>query len=103
MNELLLLTPALLTGLLLGAFFFGGLWWTVRHCVSSKWVALCFLASLLLRSALLMLGFYYVVGAEWQRMLVALSGFIIARFIVTRLTRPAQMAASLSQETSHAP
>ena len=30
MNETLALVLALVTGVLLGAMFFGGLWWTVR-------------------------------------------------------------------------
>ena len=40
MNETLSLALALLTGVLLGAIFFGGLWWTVQKMVSSKWSAL---------------------------------------------------------------
>ncbi len=35
MNEIWGLVPALVTGVLLGAMFFGGLWWTVRKGVSS--------------------------------------------------------------------
>ena len=35
MNEFLILAVALAAGLLLGAFFFGGLWWTVRKGASS--------------------------------------------------------------------
>ena len=37
MNEFLSLTPALGAGVLLGAFFFGGLWWTVGEgrCVNA--------------------------------------------------------------------
>jgi len=46
MNELLTLALALVTGLLLGAIFFGGLWWTVRKGVSSKQPALWFGPSL---------------------------------------------------------
>jgi len=40
MTELLIL--ALAAGLVLGAIFFGGLWWTVRKGVSSKYPALWF-------------------------------------------------------------
>jgi len=40
MNETLILVLALVIGVLLGAIFFGGLWWTVRKVVSSKWPAL---------------------------------------------------------------
>ena len=38
-----------LAGLVLGAIFFGGLWWTVRKGLSSQQPALWFLGSMLLR------------------------------------------------------
>jgi len=39
-----------LTGVLLGVMFFGGLWWTVQHGVSSERVALWFVGSMVLRT-----------------------------------------------------
>ena len=45
MNEPLSLVLALITGVVLGAIFFGGLWWTVRKCVSAKQPALWFFGS----------------------------------------------------------
>src|SRR5665647_181769 len=86
MNELLQLALVLLAGLLLGALFFGGLWWTVLRGVSAKQPALWFGASLLLRTALALSGFYFVSGADWKRLLLCLLGFLIARFVVIRLT-----------------
>ena len=52
MTDALRLVLALVTGLLLGAIFFGGLWWTVRKGFSSKQPALWFVSSLLLRMVL---------------------------------------------------
>lgn len=86
MNEPLQLALVLLAGLLLGALFFGGLWWTVLKGVSARQPALWFGASLLLRTALVLAGFYFVSGADWKRLLLCLLGFIAARFIVIRLT-----------------
>ena len=60
MNEFLILVVALVAGLLLGAVFFGGLWWTVRNGVSSKHAALWFLGSMLLRMGIVLFGFYFV-------------------------------------------
>ncbi len=84
---LIVLLLALLEGALLGVFFFAGLWWTVRQIESSKQVALLFLGSMLLRTSVVMLGFYFILGDNWQRLLAGLLGFIVARIIVTRLTR----------------
>jgi F1F0 ATPase subunit 2 len=87
MNELISLAFALLVGVLLGLFFFAGLWWTVRKIESSKQVALLFLGSMLLRTSVVILGFYFILGDNWQRLLAGMLGFVIARIIVTRLTR----------------
>ena len=84
MNEFLILAVALAAGFLLGAFFFGGLWWTVRKGVSSKLPALWFLGSLLLRMSLVLVGFYFVGRGDWHRLVACLLGFVIARFWVFR-------------------
>jgi F1F0 ATPase subunit 2 len=88
MNDLLLLTLAFSAGLLLGAIFFGGLWWTVRKGASSQQPAFWFLGSLLLRMSIALAGFYLVSGGRWERLLVCLVGFVIGRLVVMRLTRP---------------
>jgi F1F0 ATPase subunit 2 len=87
MNEPWSLASALVMGVLLGAMFYGGLWWTVRRGVSSNRVALWFLGSLLLRMGVALAGFYYVAGGHWQRLLLCLLGFVMARLAVTWLTR----------------
>ena len=86
MNELGLLS-ALLIGVLLGAVFFGGLWWTVQRAMSSDRVALWFFGSLLLRTAIVLAGFYLACGDDWQRWLAAVLGFGVARAVVARITR----------------
>lgn len=86
MNETLSLVLVLVTGLLLGTMFFGGLWWTVQKGVSSKQPALWFFGSLLLRTSIALAGFTFVARGHWERLLLCLLGFAIARFIVMRLT-----------------
>jgi F1F0 ATPase subunit 2 len=103
MNEPLSLVLALITGVVLGAIFFGGLWWTVRKGFSSKQPALWFFGSLILRTSLASAGFYFVAHAHWERLLACLLGFITARFIVIRLTRAGETPTYLAQATSHAP
>ena len=103
MNETVTLVLALVTGVLLGAMFFGGLWWTVRKGVSSKQPELWFVGSLLLRTSIALAGFYFIARGHWERMLVCLLGFVMARLIVMRLTRAAEKPTYLAQEASHAP
>jgi F1F0 ATPase subunit 2 len=103
MNEILSLVPALVTGMLLGAMFFGGLWWTVQKGVSSARPALWFFGSLLLRTSMTLVGFYVVSDGHWERLLVCLLGFTIARLIATRLTRIAERPTRVTEEAGHAP
>ena len=63
MNEMLNLVQALVTGVLLGAIYFGGLWWTIQKGVSSKQPALWFFGSLLLRTGIALAGFYFISDA----------------------------------------
>jgi F1F0 ATPase subunit 2 len=103
MNELLSLAPALAMGVLLGAIFFGGLWWTVRRSFSSKQPALWFFGSLLLRTSIALAGFYFIARGHWESLLVCLLAFVMARVIVTRLTRAAEKPSYPAQAASHAP
>ena len=89
MSESLTLVLAWMAGVGLGALFFGGLWWTVRKGVSSETPVLWFFGSLLLRTGITLFGFYFVSGGHWERLLLCLLGFVMARLAVTRLTRPA--------------
>jgi F1F0 ATPase subunit 2 len=103
MNETLILVLALATGVLLGTIFFGGLWWTVQKGISSKRPALWFFGSLLLRTSIALVGFYFIARGHWERLLVCLLGFVMARLIVMRLTRAAEKPTYFAQEASHAP
>jgi F1F0 ATPase subunit 2 len=87
MNELVTLVLAWGAGALIGGMFFAGLWWTVRHGATSRQPAVWFGGSLLLRMSIALTGFYFVSGRQWDRLLVCLLGFVMARVVVTRLTR----------------
>lgn len=97
MNEVLALMLALLAGVLLGGVFFGGLWWTVKKGLASRWPALWFLGSFLLRMGIVMSGFYFTGQGDWHRLLACLVGFVVARLLVT------WFAARWRKEASHAP
>lgn len=78
---------AFIAGILLGTVFFGGLWFTVKKAVTSKYTALWFLASSLVRTGIVLTGFYYITNGDWRRLIICLLGFISARFMVIRLTK----------------
>jgi len=84
MNDLMPLTLAALGGAALGAAFYGGLYWTIRRGIRSTTPALWFSGSLLLRTALVLVGFYAISGGDWRRLVACLPGFLLARVAVTR-------------------
>ena len=89
---------------LLGALFFGGLWWTVHRGMSSPRPALRFFGSLVLRMGIVLAGFYFVGRGNWERLVACLLGFLFARFIVIRLTcTSGESDDSRPKEISHAP
>ena len=84
MSDILALGMALLAGALLGAFFFGGLWWTVQKGAASDMPAVWFLVSLLLRTGIVLGGIYLVSQGHWSRAVACLVGFLIARTVVVK-------------------
>jgi F1F0 ATPase subunit 2 len=87
MNNVLYMLLSCAAGLGLGLIFFWGLWFTIKKMVSAKKPALLFLGSLIVRVSITLVGFYYVALGNWQRLLICLLGFIVARFIIMHLTR----------------
>ena len=104
MNEPLVLILAGMAGAGLGVIFFGGLWWTVRKGLGSAQPALWFFGSLLLRTGVVLAGFYFVGAGDWKRLLASLLGFIVARLILMKLTRPpASFPSHPKEENTDAP
>jgi len=73
----------LLWGSLLGAFYFGGLWLTVKRLTVVKNQALWILGSFVIRNLLVVVGFYPVVVQGWQPTLSCLAGVIVIRLTLT--------------------
>jgi F1F0 ATPase subunit 2 len=79
---------AFIIGLILGAIFFGGLWFTVNKIVNARMPALWVMGSFILRIGITLFGFAYIGLRDWRKLLICMAGFIIARFLVIYFTRP---------------
>jgi F1F0 ATPase subunit 2 len=86
MNETVYMVLAWIAGLVLGTFFFGGLWFTVKKAVSAKIPALWIFGSFFIRIGITLVGFYFISSGNWKKLLVCLAGFIMARFLVIHFT-----------------
>ena len=92
---------ALLAGAALGAVFFGGLWWTVQRGAASSAPASWFLGSFVLRTAIVLAGFYFIGAGQLVLLGLCLIGFLLARAMVLVATRPTPGA--VAQQPSGAP
>lgn len=103
MNDAGTLAVAAAAGAALGAVFFGGLWWTVHRGVGARRPAAWFLGSLLLRTVVVLAGFWFVAGGRGDRLLAGLAGFVVARIVASRLARPpAELRETPPREAGHA-
>jgi F1F0 ATPase subunit 2 len=86
MTELSLLALGLVFGAVLGIFYFGGLWLTLRHLPNSRQPALLTLGSFLGRSLVCLFGFYLVSSSGLGVLIFGVVGFILAKvLLISRL------------------
>lgn len=81
---------SLIAGTALGLLYFGGLWLTVERLPKSSLPALLTMGSFLVRTGIVILGFYYIMEGRLERLLVAMVGFLITRIFLVRLISPIQ-------------
>jgi F1F0 ATPase subunit 2 len=82
MIELSLLALGLVFGAVLGIFYFGGLWLTLRHLPVSRQPALLTFGSFLGRSLVCLLAFYLILGSGLEVLIFGVVGFILAKVIL---------------------
>ena len=65
------------------------LWHTVRQLPSAKSPIRLMIVSFMMRMAVVLVGFYLVMGGEhWERLAAAMLGFIVIRKILTHRLGP---------------
>ena len=87
-----MLLGILLAGWVLGLLFYGGLWLTTSRVLRSRHPVLWVLGGFVLRMALVLPALYWLSDARWERLLVCVAGFLIARPLVIRLSARWQAA-----------
>jgi F1F0 ATPase subunit 2 len=103
MSDIMGLVLAALGGLIIGAIYFAGLWWTLRKSLGADANAVLLPLSLFIRVAICLGGFYLIGAGDPARILACLAGFIAARFILLRLTRKMTLAFdAFSDKSGHA-
>ena len=82
-EEWLTLVPVFAGGALLGFIFFGGLYLTVQNSLSARNPGAWFLLSMVVRTAIVVGGFYLLGQGEVARFVACLLGFVLVRVLLT--------------------
>lgn len=79
-------------GFVLGLAYFGGLWWTVARTTTGRSGVWLLPASSLMRTALLLGGFWYVSQGRASCLVACVAGWWGARQVMIRRLGPAEKA-----------
>lgn len=94
------IVAAAAAGLVLGAVYFWGLWWTSRRVGRTRVPGLLFMGSFVVRMAILLGGLWLVTGGRLVETAVAVIGIFVARrFVINAVQRnaPGESEASAGQ------
>ncbi|MBP7765930.1 MAG: ATP synthase subunit I [Syntrophaceae bacterium] len=92
MNAMLMLILMFAVGLALGAFYFISLWQTVKRLSRTESRARLLIVSYLLRLSVVLPAFYFLLkDGRWERLAIALVGFVVMRKILTHHFGPPKM------------
>ncbi len=94
---------ALAVGALLGAFYFGGLWWTISRLQTVRQPGLLFLVSFWLRTVLTVGSFLIATGGRWPLLFTALAAFLTVRLFTVRRWGPVSERHSLGSSDAAKP
>jgi len=84
----LALALSALAGIVLGTLYFGGLWLTITRMRASKSPGIFLAISFLLRTVLVIGGFYLITDGKLERLAVAMLAFFVTRFVFIRYFSP---------------
>jgi F1F0 ATPase subunit 2 len=82
----------------LGIFYFSCLWFTVQHLTRTQHPVLLMVGSGVARLSVALLAFYFIIGGHWERLMIALLGFLLARTLLIARWRPQSSLTDLMVE-----
>ncbi|GJQ58978.1 MAG: ATP synthase subunit I [Candidatus Scalindua sp. AMX11] len=84
-------------GIFVSLFYHIGLWWTVKSLPSTHSPALLSIGSFYIRMGITLFVFYLVMNNRWERVAVCLFGFLVVKYIMTRMLRPGENASHINK------
>lgn len=95
MMDVVWFVASLAVGALLGGFYFGGLWLTVRKVATARRPALLLIGSFAARAGIVLAAMYFVFGGRWERLLACAAGLLLARTLLILRLRDSDETSSL--------
>ncbi|HUV39001.1 MAG TPA: ATP synthase subunit I [Planctomycetota bacterium] len=89
---------ALAAGVVLGLFYFGGLWWTVRRVMKSPRPHVLILASFVIRMLATLAALWLLLQVHWVLAVVAVAVMIVTRVVLTAKLGKLPVAAAKSED-----
>ena len=92
----LMIAVGIFSGVVLSLIYFGGLWYTLNHMQRwrSPWVLIAI--SFLVRNAVVLIAFYFLILQHWSALVAAFIAFMITRqMLVRQLGNPEEEKKSL--------
>jgi F1/F0 ATPase, Methanosarcina type, subunit 2 len=80
-----------IAGMALGLLYFGGLWMTIQRLPHTRSPIPFMLGSMIIRTAITVGGFYYVMNQHWERAVACLIGFVLMRVIFSSRLHPKRL------------
>lgn len=84
----LALAISALAGIVLGVLYFGGLWLTITRIRMMKTPGVFLALSFILRTVLVIGGFYLITDGKLERLAVAMLAFFMTRFVFIKYFSP---------------
>ena len=91
-HTVIILMVMFAAGLALGAFYFLGLWQTLRRLPKTPNRAGLLLASFVFRITIVLAALFFLMDGRWERAAAVMIGFIVMRRILTYRLGPEQVA-----------
>jgi len=82
MNDIFMLILSFAGGMALGAFYFMNLWKTVKKMTDGNDHNSRFVFGFFIRTGVVLAGFYIIMSGRWERICLAMFGFIVMREII---------------------
>ena len=87
-TDIVMYCVALFWGILLSVFYFGGLYKTLKMAAGSKKIKSILLLSFLIRTVLVLAGFWLILKYGLYPFILSFVAFVITRFVITRKLGP---------------